>query len=342
MVGVAEWVSPALAYCCAMSTPFTDLVERGGPILGDCATSTRLQFQSPLPTQEDLGIVALVDDDLGAAAIRAVSAGYAATAVEFGLPIVIDAPTWWARSDRLARRGITGEEADRLVRLSAEVVLPVRDRFDNVYVSAPLGPSTDGYRAGNVDLDQAVSYHRWHADRLARTDVDFLLAATFSTATDLEAAAHALAATGCSYVLGPVVTASGTLPDGTPLHVAIDRIESIVAHAPMHWALCCTHPDAARRAMDIVGSADPHAHDRVRQFRGNASAASPAERDAADHVLSDEPEPWALAAMRLHDEHGLTILGGCCGTDDRHLLSLAVRLTPLAALPPLPRPAPRQ
>jgi homocysteine S-methyltransferase len=194
--------------------------------------------------------VPLVDDDLGAAAISAVSAGYVATAVEFRLPIVM--PTWWARSDRLARRGVTGIEADSLLRRSADVVLSVRDGFDNVYVSAPLGPSTDGYRAGEVDLGQAVSYHRWHADRLATTDVDVLLAATFSTEADLEAAAHALAATGCSYVLGPVVSAAGSLPDGTPpcrdRQDRIDRGPSPYALGPLlHPPRCRPQSHGGRR-----------------------------------------------------------------------------------------------
>jgi homocysteine S-methyltransferase len=94
--------------------------------------------------------------------------------------------------------------------------------------------------------------------------------------------------------------------------------------------------------MEVVGSADPHAHDRVQQLKGHASAASDVEREAADPVLSDEPEPWALAAMRLRDEHGLAILGGCCGTGHRHLLSLAVRLTPLSAAPAQPSSLPRR
>jgi S-methylmethionine-dependent homocysteine/selenocysteine methylase len=213
-----------------------------------------------------------------------------------------------------------------LLQRSAEAVLAVRADLDGVYVSAPIGPSTDGYRPGDIDVNQALNYHRWHAERIAATDVDVLVAATFSTAADLEAAAHALAATGRSYILGPVVTASGQLPDGTALHVLIDRIESTVARPPSHWALCCTHPTDAVSAMEVVGAADPHAHDRVRQLKGNGSAATDFERDTADHVLCDEPEPWAVATMRLREDHEFAILGGCCGTDHRHLLSLAVRL----------------
>ncbi|MGZ4772560.1 MAG: hypothetical protein ACXV3B_07760, partial [Ilumatobacteraceae bacterium] len=76
-----------------MRRAFVDLVRERVPVLGDCATGTRLHLQSPLPTDDQLGLVPLVDDDLGATAIRAVGMGYAAMAAEFGLPIVIDAVT---------------------------------------------------------------------------------------------------------------------------------------------------------------------------------------------------------------------------------------------------------
>jgi homocysteine S-methyltransferase len=302
------------------------LVRSGTPILGEASTGTRLHLQSPLATDEELGLVPLVNDALGVAAVRAVSAGYVATAAEFGLPIVIDAPTWWARPDRLAAAGIKGIDAADLLRRSAELLLPVRDRFSNAYVSASLGPSIDGYHARDVDRDAAIEFHRWQVEHVATTGVDFLLAATFSSASDLEAIAYALAQSGRPYVLGPVVTETGRLLDDTPLHEVIDHIESTVAAPPMFWAICCTHPDIAAQAMNVIRDKDSHAHARVQQLKGNGSAASVEERDAADQVLCDEPETWATAAMRLRDDHDLAIIGGCCGTDDRHLLSLAIRL----------------
>ena len=67
-----------------MRRAFVELVQQRVSVLGDCATGTRLHLQSPLLTDDELGLVPLVDDDLGATAIRAVSMGYAATAAEFG------------------------------------------------------------------------------------------------------------------------------------------------------------------------------------------------------------------------------------------------------------------
>jgi len=38
------------------------------------------------------------------------------------------------------------------------------------------------------------------------------------------------------------------------------------------------------------------------------------------------PEVFGTSVALLHRELGLKILGGCCGTDDRHIRALAARL----------------
>ena len=128
------------------------------------------------------------------------------------------------------------------------------------------------------------------------------------------------------YVLGPTVDEHGCLPDRTYLPELIDRIESTVGRAPLHWALWCTHPEIARRALERIGATHPDAHARIGQLKANGSSAHADARDGAQTVLCDPPEPWAATAIDVLRDHDLRIVGGCCGTDHRHLLSLAVRL----------------
>lgn len=306
--------------------PLSDLVDAGVPILGEAATGTRLRLESPLPIDGELGLVSAVEDPVGVAAIQAIAASYVAIASAFGLPILVDAPTWWARVDRLERAGRDPSELDAVVARCLETVSPLREQYADVYLGAVIGPSVDGYRAEPVDARVAATYHGRHVEALTSDPLDLITAATFSTADDLAAAAVVLAATEVPYVLGPVVEATGHLPDGTPLGVAIERIEAEVARPPLHWAICCTHPRTAGAALERTRDTHPRAHDRVRQIKGNGSDRATDERDGSDTIMSDHPESWAEAAIALHDEHGVSIVGGCCGTDDRHLLSLAIRL----------------
>ena len=112
-----------------MTMSFAELLAGGSVVLGDCATGTRLHLESPLPTDDELGLVPLFADPFGVAAIRSVVAGYAATAAELGLPILVDTPTWWARPDRLAMVGITGAAARAVVRDGAEIVNGLKVRL---------------------------------------------------------------------------------------------------------------------------------------------------------------------------------------------------------------------
>lgn len=304
------------------------------PMLAGCSTGTRLHLESPLPTDDALGLVPTLEDDVGVRAVRAVAASYAAIAGAFDLPILVEDPTWWARTDRLTEAGRDPDSIDEVVARCVAAVAPLRTVGGLVHVGAPLGPSTDGYRAGAVDPGAAEAYHRRHVDALAATPVEFLSAATFSTTDDLAAAARALQDTSLPYLLGPVVDADGRLADGVALADAIDRVESSLRRPPAHWEICCTHPRVARAALEVLADASPAAHDRVRQIKGNGSDAAGEQREATDRVLSDAAEPWASETFRLLDEHGVTTLGGCCGTDDRHLLSLAIRLARIESAGP--------
>jgi homocysteine S-methyltransferase len=55
---------------------------------------------------------------------------------------------------------------------------------------------------------------------------------------------------------------------------------------------------------------------------------SPEELVRLDHPEGDDPDLFAAEMWSLHEDFGLRILGGCCGTDDRHIRALAARMAP--------------
>ena len=52
----------------------------------------------------------------------------------------------------------------------------------------------------------------------------------------------------------------------------------------------------------------------------------PEELDNADSLIEEEPAVFGGDLAALHREMGTKILGGCCGTDERHIGDLAARL----------------
>jgi methionine synthase I (cobalamin-dependent) len=56
---------------------------------------------------------------------------------------------------------------------------------------------------------------------------------------------------------------------------------------------------------------------------GNTAALSPEALDGQEKLIEADPEHFAAAMLGLRRDFGLKVLGGCCGTDDRHIRCLA-------------------
>jgi homocysteine S-methyltransferase len=64
----------------------------------------------------------------------------------------------------------------------------------------------------------------------------------------------------------------------------------------------------------------------VRGLFANTAALEPEELDDSEELVEEDPRIFGRSLARLHAELGMKILGGCCGTDDRHIDHLAKRL----------------
>jgi len=67
---------------------------------------------------------------------------------------------------------------------------------------------------------------------------------------------------------------------------------------------------------------------RLLGFQGNASSLDHAELDGSFSLQSDSLEDWGNRMVALNKNHGVKILGGCCGTDVNHLKYLVEKLSP--------------
>jgi homocysteine S-methyltransferase len=64
--------------------------------------------------------------------------------------------------------------------------------------------------------------------------------------------------------------------------------------------------------------------DRIRGLRTNASKMSHAELDEAPELDDGDPDELANEHVELARLlPSLTVIGGCCGTDDRHVAAIA-------------------
>jgi homocysteine S-methyltransferase len=87
----------------------------------------------------------------------------------------------------------------------------------------------------------------------------------------------------------------------------------------------CVHPSVFEQALRREGVRSPLVRERLIGLQANTSARAPEELDGAERLESEDPDMFADAMMRLHTDLDIKALGGCCGTDDRHIACIARR-----------------
>jgi homocysteine S-methyltransferase len=177
-----------------------------------------------------------------------------------------------------------------------------------------------------LSAQQSREYHGLQANALARSGADFLYAPTFPAVEEALGVAMAMADTGLPYVVSFVLERGGRVLDGTPLRAAIDHIDAAALPAPLFYSISCVHPSIAAGALRDEAVFSDLVARRLNEFKANASPLSPEELVQLDHLEGDEPELFAAEMWEIHENVGMRVLGGCCGTDDRHMRALALRM----------------
>ena len=295
----------------------------GAVFLTDSGLETDLVFSGgwDLP---DFAAYPLLDRDDGRAELRRYVDEHVRVARDAGLGIVVDTPTWRASSDWGARLGHDAQALATLNRRGAQLVDDARRGVDDVpvVVSGCLGPRGDGYVPdASTTPQEAADYHRPQVEAFAGSPADLVSALTLTGVAEAVGIVDAARAAGLPVVVSFTVETDGRLPDGTPLGDAVRALDDATGAAAAYVMVNCAHPDHLAPAVDPSADWWP----RLRGLRANASRLSHAELDAAPELDPGDPVELArqLAALR---PLGVTVLGGCCGTDVRHIRALAAEV----------------
>ena len=263
----------------------------------------------------------LLDDERGVEALRSYFRPYLAIARAHGVGLVLDAPTWRASTDWGARLGYA---ADALEDVNRRGVALVRELGDDVVVCGAVGPRGDAYRPGAVmSAAAAEAYHRRQVETLADAGADMVSALTLAYVEEGIGIARAAEGAGVPCSISFTVEVDGRLPSGQSLRDAVEQVDRESGGAPAFFMVNCAHPTHVAR-----GLADEGAWlERIGGVRANASAKSHAELDASDELDDGDPVELAAAMATLYPLlPNLAVVGGCCGTDERHIAQLCATL----------------
>jgi S-methylmethionine-dependent homocysteine/selenocysteine methylase len=290
------------------------------PFLTDGGIETTLIFHNGLDLPH-FAAYDLLTRDGGAEALRRYFDPYAEIARDSGVGIVLETATWRANPDWAERLGHSPEELAELNRRAVRLLEDVRAEYETettpIVISGCIGPRGDGYVVGEaMTAEDAEAYHAQQIGTFAETAADLVTAITMTYADEAVGIVRAATAAGLPVVISFTVETDGRLPSGQTLREAIEEVDARTDGAAAYFMINCAHPSHFEGVLE-PGTAWTG---RIRGLRANASKLSHAELDEAEELDEGNPDELASDYVALRERlPELHVLGGCCGTDHRHV-----------------------
>lgn len=301
-------------------TGLEKLLETKRPFLTDGGFETWLFFQQGFEAPEFAAIV-LLDDDAAREAMRRYFDGFLRMAAAAESGFVLDTNTWRGCPHWGAKLGRSEAEMLKLssdaVKFAMDIRSEWRSRVSPILVNGVVGPAGDGYAPGKVpSIAEAREVHRPQIETFAREGVDMVSAITMTNTGEAIGIAQVATEARLPVVISFTVETDGRLPTGETLGDAIGSVDEATHSAPIYYMVNCAHPDHFR---DAIASGSDWVK-RIGGVRANASRLSHAELDVAEKLDDGDPAEFG----QLHAElvgllPNLRVVGGCCGTDHRHV-----------------------
>ncbi len=262
----------------------------------------------------------LLEDDRGRDALRRYFAPFLELAEAEGLPFVLDTATWRANPDWGAQLGYDLDALAQVNRAAVAFARELAGGRSDVTVNGSVGPRGDGYVVGErMSGDEAADYHGWQIGVLGDAGVDGVTAITLSYPEEAIGVVRAAAARGIPAAPGFTVETDGRLPSGMTIAEAIEQVDGETAAAAEFFIINCAHPTHIAAGLDGRPELE-----RIGGLRVNASSLSHAELDEAEELDEGDPEALGMANAALRELlPAVRLLGGCCGTDHRHVARIA-------------------
>ncbi len=267
----------------------------------------------------------LLDTEVGRADLAAYFERFIGIAKSTGRGFVMDAPTWRAGA---AWAGPLGRPLMDVLETNARAVsfvADIRARHETdacpILVNGLVGPAGDAYAPDKaIAAQDALLIHAPQIHALGQAGVDMISAMTLTHAAEATGIVWAAQEIDVPVVIAFTLETDGRLPSGQSLGKAIAEVDAATRNGPIYYMINCAHPDHFR---DVLDTSAPWTR-RIGGIRSNASRMSHAELDEARFLDDGDPaELGHLSAALLNHLPNIRVLGGCCGTDHRHVGCIA-------------------
>jgi S-methylmethionine-dependent homocysteine/selenocysteine methylase len=299
----------------------------GGLFVTDGGIETTLIFHDGI----DLPLFAafpLLRDEEGTDTLRRYFEPYVQLAAEKGTGFILESPTWRASPRWAGELGISNEELDSLNRKAIELMEEIRRRYETeapIVISGCIGPQGDGYNPQELlAAGEAEDYHSTQINTFAGTAADMVTAVTMTYSAEAIGIARAAKVAGMPAAINFTVETDGRLPSEEDLGDAIAAVVEATDDAPAYFGINCAHPTHFDSVLDSAGEW----RERIRSLRANASTKSHAELDEATELDAGDPDDLSVRYAELRSVlPNMNVVGGCCGTDHRHVGAITEAMT---------------
>ncbi|MEM7320009.1 MAG: homocysteine S-methyltransferase family protein [Pseudomonadota bacterium] len=242
-----------------------------------------------------------------------------------GRGYVLDAPTWRAGTAWAGPLGQTLSEVMETNRRAVTFVAGIRDQHETrqcpILINGLIGPAGDAYAPdAQISAQEALLIHAPQIHVLGRAGVDMISAMTLTHVGEAIGITQAAKEVDIPVVIAFTLETDGCLPSGQALGDAIAEVDAATNNGPIYYMINCAHPDHFRHVLDTNAAWTQ----RIGGFRSNASRMSHAELDEAEVLDDGDPDELGrLSAELVKCLPNIRVVGGCCGTDHRHVGCIA-------------------
>ena len=307
------------------------LPQLGGNFyLTDGGIETTLIFLEGLDLP-DFPAFDLLKSEEGRAALRKYFRTYAGLAQRFDTGLILESATWRASADWGSKLGYNAKEMADANRRAVGLLEEIRSEFKGssgkVVISGCVGPRGDGYNPGRTMSEkEAENYHVRQIRIFEDSAADMVTAITMNYVAEAVGIARAAERAEMPVAISFTVETDGRLPTGQTLRAAIEQVDAATLCYPSYYIINCAHPTHFEH---VLTEREPWTQ-RIRGLRANASRKSHAELNQSPDLDIGDPAELGMQHAQLKSRLSqLNVMGGCCGTDHRHIEQIAAACLPL-------------
>jgi homocysteine S-methyltransferase len=263
--------------------------------------------------------------DKGIEAVDRYYRTFAKIAKDQELGIILETPTWRCSQAWGDKLGWDANKVEEINRQAVDVLEKVRSEYPDVpiIISGYVGPADDGYVVPEVKMtpEEAEKYHSVQINVFKDTSVDMIETATFNYVDEAIGCVNAAKKAGLQISFAFTCETDGTIPEGITFKEAVQRVDEATDSYPCYYMINCSHPDHLESIWDGGDWLK-----RVRGINTNASRKTHKELETSTELDSGNPEELGgLMAELTVKLPNLNVIGGCCGTDERHIEQMAIQ-----------------